>query len=414
MKSDSFWAITDQGIASAGNFATSLLLARALSPDEFGTYVLLSSACLIALGLQGNLVISPLIVLGASGPAARTRTYLTVALMFTLSLLPMSAAIVLLPAAGLRRMETGILALIFVLAWQLQEATRRALMSGFRYAGATWGDAISYVGQALLVGILVALKRATLDAALVLMAFTSLLAAAVQSWQVRLAPTTWAELRDFGSQFWALGRWLAVVSLFTIGQGPLFPWLLNWFHGRTATAGFQAAMNVWGLSNPVINAIPAIVMPATAAYLLNLENHSRKALFGFGMRYVVKLELVLAPLFIIVGLWPRSVLICFYGRNSVYDSQTLALRVGVMVFMLTVPMTVFGAILTGAGRTKSNVTMNGVGTLASLLSAPFLIGAGGSTGAMCAELATRAARVIWAIRILTSSSGVGRANAREA
>ena len=68
MTSNSFWAIADQGIASAGNFATTLLLARALAPAEFGTFVLLNSACLVVLGFQGNLVSTPLVVLGASEP----------------------------------------------------------------------------------------------------------------------------------------------------------------------------------------------------------------------------------------------------------------------------------------------------------------------------------------------------------
>lgn len=414
MTTNSFWAIADQGIASAGNFATTLLLARALAPAEFGTFVLLNSACLVVLGFQGNLVITPLVVLGASESPGRTRSLLPVALVFTLALLPVSALVVLPAAAALHRALTGIFALIYALSWQLQETPRRALLSSFRYKDALWGDAISFLGQSLLVGLLVSCKHVTLDAAFVLMAATSLIAAALQSWQVRLTRTTWADLRDCGIRFWALSKWLAVVSLMSAGQGPLFPWLLNWFQGREATARYQGVMNVWGLTNPVIYSIPAIVMPATAAFLVAKDNRTGKTLLAFGMRYVVQLELILAPLFVVVALWPQQALTLFYGRSSVYVSQTLALRIGVIVFAITVPLTVFGAVLTGAGRTKGNLAMNSAGTLASLLSAPPLIFAGGVLGAMSAEIVTRGVRVLYAIRLLGPNFAANRAGEREA
>ncbi len=105
------------------------------------------------------------------------------------------------------------LALIYVLAWQLQDTSRRALVSGFRYKDALWGDVISYLGQALLVGFLYLNKYTSLNRALTLMAITSLVAATLQSSQVGLARTTWNELRDSAIRFWSLGKWLAVVSL---------------------------------------------------------------------------------------------------------------------------------------------------------------------------------------------------------
>src|SRR5579863_8038325 len=401
MNTRSFWAIADQGIASAGNFATALFLARALPPIEFGTFVLLNSACLVAFGLQGNLIVSPLVVLGASESKTRISSYLTSALLFTLALTPVSALLVLPAAASLHRIATGTLALLYLVAWQLQEGTRRALLSRFRYRDAILGDAVSYLGQAALIALLWAHRSASLERAFALMAATSLIAAALQSWQVRLAYTQWTDVCETGVRFWELGKWLGVVSLLTIGQGPIFPWLLNWFHGRGAAAGFQAAMNVCGLVNPIINSIPAIVMPVAAALLLTNESRSRRKLFKFGMKYVMQMEILLAPVFIILGLWPQAVLTMFYGRHSVYVNQAQTLRIGAIVFIVTVPMTVFGAVFTGAGKTKDNVKMNGIGTFISVLLGPVFIYVGGAVGAMWAETATRLARVIWATGFLT-------------
>jgi len=404
MKNGSSWAIADQGIASAGNFATTLLLARGVPPAEYGTFVLLVSVCLVVFGFQGNLVVSPLVVLGASGTPGQTRSYLTAALVFTLALLPVSALIVLPAAISLHRVVTGIFALIYVVSWQLQETPRRALLSAFRYKDALWGDAISYLGQALLVGLLVIRKGATLNQAFALMAATSLVAAALQSWQARLAPTSWSILRDCGIKFWALGKWLVVVSILSIAEGPLSPWMLNWFRGRESAASFQAVMNVWGLANPILNSVSAIVIPATAAYLLTRENRTGKALIRLGMKYSLEFELILVPVFIVIALWPRAVLALFYGTNSVYAAQTLALRIGVIATIIYVPMTIFGAVLTGAGRTKTNASMHGAGAAASLVSSPPLIFLGGAAGAMLVEVVSRSARLVWAIRFLRSTS----------
>ena len=404
MTTNSFWAIADQGIASAGNFATTLLLARALAPAEFGTFVLLNSACLVVLGFQGNLVSTPLVVLGASEPLSRTKSHFTVALILTALLAPISALVVLPAAASLHRVQTGMLALIFVLAWQLQDTSRRALVSGFRYRDAIWGDAVSYLGQALLVGFLYLNKQTSLDRAYTLMAVTSLVAVVLQSLQVGLARTTWSELRDSGIRFWGLGKWLAVVSLLSVAEGPISPWLLNWFHGRESAARFQAVINVWGLANPILNSIPAIVIPATAAFLLTREKRTGKALIKLGVKYSLEFELILAPMFLIIALWPHVALTFFYGRTSIYATQTLALQIGVIMTIVYVPMVIFGAVLTGAGRTKTNATMHGAGAAASLVSSPPLIFAWGAVGAMLVEVVSRGVRLVWAIRSLRSTS----------
>jgi len=390
-------------VASAGNFFIALLLARKLSPADFGTFVLINAACLIVYGFHSNLIVSPLVVLGASASASKTQIYPTVALVLTLALLPVSALVVFSASAALHQEVTGLLAVIYVLAWQLQETTRRSLLSRLRYKDAIWGDSISYLGQAFIVGLLTLCTETTLNTTFAVMAATSLAAAALQAWQGKLVPMTWTQLRDCGTEFWTLGKWMVVVSLTSIAAGPLFPWLLNWFHGREATASYQAAMNVLGLANPVILSIPTIAMPPAATFLLRRSANPGRSLLGLGMKYVIQFELILAPWFTLLMLWPRTALVLFYGKASVYGSQTLALRIGVFVYILTIPMIVLGAVLTGSGKTKSNAAMQAGGAVASLVCAPPLIFAGGAIGAMLAEIVSRGVRVLLAIRSLSTA-----------
>jgi O-antigen/teichoic acid export membrane protein len=213
-----------------------------------------------------------------------------------------------------------------------------------------------------------------------------------------------ALLSECGTEFWKLSKWMLVASLTSIAAGPLFPWLLNWFHGREAAAAFQAVMNVVGLVNPIIVSIPAIVMPVAATYVLSPRGRQDvTSLSGLTMKYVMQFELLLAPWLLALMFWPHRLLTLFYGKATVYGAQTSTLRMGVAVYILTVPMTVLGAVLTGSGKTKGNAIMQGTGAAASLICAPPLIFAGGVGGAMLSEVVTRGVRVVAAVRLLASA-----------
>ena len=403
MKAGSTWAIADQMIASAGNFVLALLLARGLPPAEFGTFVLLNSVCLIVYGFHSNLIVSPLMVFGAPASASKSRIYPTAALAFTLALLPVSALFVFLAAASLHREIAGALAVLYALSWQLQETTRRALTCRFRYRDALWGDTISYLGQACIVGLLTLRPGTTLNTVFFTMAATSLTAVALQSWQAGLGLATWTQLRECGTEFWTLGKWMVVVSLTSAAASPVIPWMLNWFHGREAAASYQAATNVLGIANPIILSIPAIVMPAAATFMAKGSAQTGKSLSRLAMKSMIKFELIIAPWCAFVLLWPHTALIWFYGKGSVYGSQTVALRIGVLVCISSVPMVVFGAALTGVGRTKSNAAIQGAGAVASLVCAPPLIFVGGVAGAMVADSVSRSVRALVGIRALGAS-----------
>lgn len=407
MKAGSVWAIADQGVASAGNFATVLFLARGLEPGEFGTFALINSVCLIVFGFHANLVVSPLVVFSAPASPAKSRTYVTTALMLTVVLLPASALAILLPSISLHRGVTGLLAAIYVFAWQLQESARRALTSKLRYGDAIFGDSISYLGQALCMVLLIMWARCTLNVAFAAMATTSLAAAGVQCCQAGLARTTWAQFRTIGVSFWNLGKWLAVGSLTGLAVIPLFLWLLNWFHGREAVAAFQAVLNVLGPTNPIILSIPAFIVPVVANFLRTQNGGGARSLFDLTIRYVVQIELIIAPLFLALLIWPRAALVLFYGKASPYCNATLALRVAVVGCVLLIPLTVLLAVFTGSGRTKDNAVVLGAGLVASLACAPPLIFFGGVGGGMLSLIANRLSSVLLAIRMLRSPSDSG-------
>src|SRR6185437_2159947 len=66
----------------------------------------------------------------------------------------------------------GLPACLCFLCWQAQETSRRCLLADFLYRAAVAGDAIAFVGQALLVALLAWADAVTLPTALYIMSVT--------------------------------------------------------------------------------------------------------------------------------------------------------------------------------------------------------------------------------------------------
>src|SRR5688572_9463173 len=54
------WALADQATVSLGNFITSLVLANAVAPAEYGVFVLLFGVVMILNSLHGSVIVYPL------------------------------------------------------------------------------------------------------------------------------------------------------------------------------------------------------------------------------------------------------------------------------------------------------------------------------------------------------------------
>ena len=400
----SFWALLDQGIVSAGNFISMVLLARSLSRVEYGTFVLIYGACSVVNGLHSNLIISPLVVFSSTPSLEKAKLHSMASIRLTLGFVAVSAIVVLSASASLHLTICGVVALGSVVAWQIQETLRRSLLARFRYIDAIWGDSFSYLGQAGLIGVMLWSRILTPARVFVAMGATSLLAAMIQLAQVGLVRCSLHQTKEIARDFWQLSKWLLLAGLTSIFAAPLFPWILNWAHGREAAAEFQALNTVLGAANPLMLSIPAIVMPAIANLIQGHPSGFEGVLRRRAMRYVVMFELVLLPWLVFVSFWPGTALRWFYGSGSPYCASLWPLRIGVVVYALTVPFTVFGAALVATGRSKAAALYSACGSGFELVIAPALIFGAGVAGAMVADSFSRGLKTIVAYIMLTRPS----------
>src|SRR5215469_16286238 len=115
-----FWPIADQCVISLGNFLTTILMARALPPAEYGVFALIFGAIIMLNTVHGALVVYPVIVsIARTGPTS-SRQIVTVALVAGVAV-----SLTLGVAGGLAALWTGragffLPALAALVAWQFQ------------------------------------------------------------------------------------------------------------------------------------------------------------------------------------------------------------------------------------------------------------------------------------------------------
>ena len=125
------FGLADQGLISATNFVTLLVLGRALTASAFGAFALAYTVLIFVNLLQSALVTQPHNVLGAAREGLMYRRF-TVATIAAAVLFMLAVVVVLIPVnvvvIELRGATPLLVAMIpATVAWQLQELARRIL-----------------------------------------------------------------------------------------------------------------------------------------------------------------------------------------------------------------------------------------------------------------------------------------------
>jgi O-antigen/teichoic acid export membrane protein len=325
------WALVDQGIVSLGNFATTALMIRYLAKDDFARFGLFFEVILYLNSFQAALVTYPLTVRGTNADPLRLRKLATGCLGFTLALAPALAALMTLASWLLSKVHSADVAdavaaapaatvfhaapyaIAAMLLWQAQEVMRRALLSQFRYQAVLPGDAVSYLGQAVAFFILAKQHSLTLSHALLSMAITSALAAALQAMQIGLSKMSFSDMKQTAIDFWSFGRWSLSTSVAAIFTDFSFSWLLAGAGGLEASAAFQVMGNLTKPCNIVINAIPNVATPAAARARAQT---GVKAGWVTTVKYFALGAVVLSPYVLALLIWPQGIMKLLYRTNA--------------------------------------------------------------------------------------------------
>lgn len=340
-----FWSLVDQSIVSAGNFLTAILVARTLTPAEYGVFALLISLLFVANNLQSSVVCYGLSFYGAlSGDAELSRLAgrsLVITMPVALALGSLAGAVTVAFHHAFLAWEV-LLALVF---WQLQETTRRALMSKLRHRAAVWGDTLSYLGQAVWIAGLFMGHRLTLNAVFQAMAVTSAVALILQAWQLRIC------FRDIRGavvllpKYWGLGRSMFGAWAVGLANSELFIWLLT-LRGVAEVAVFQSFVNILRATSPVTTSIQNVLIPAVAARRVKVHVESGE----IARRYGLLGACLVVPFYGFVASFPRWALELVYGNQSMYVRYAKDFSLLAIGYAVSYVAAVLGSWAAGLGR----------------------------------------------------------------
>jgi O-antigen/teichoic acid export membrane protein len=390
-----FWSLGDQAAVSAGNFLTTILLARALLPSEYGVYALLFALMLMMNGFHSALIWYGLSLQGASKSEAEIRPLAGGSLVLTAGLAIVLGAATGVAAVFFHRASLVPWILLALLFWQLQETTRRALMSRLRFRDAVWGDALSYLGQAACIAYLFVGHRLTLASAFQVMAATSAAAWVFQAGQLKLT------LRDFRGasrlipKFWGVGRWMLLTNVAQAFIDQALLWFLA-LRGTAEVASFQSLLNLLRAMNPVMFAMGSVLIPTVAAQQGNPAAGLRAA-----RRYGLLGALVLLPYFAMIFIFPGLALRLLYGPNSAYLGLGAELRVLVVASAFIYVTYVLGAYYNGLSKSYTVLRFQLIAAATAVAGGFVLVRQGGVLGAAATyglAFAAETAAYLWFLR----------------
>ena len=312
-----FWAVTDQGLFAGSNFILNILLARWLTPSEYGAFGIAFAVFLLIGSLHSAMLIEPMLVFGSGRYEARLTEYLGALIYGHLSFVSLGSLALLLAGAafalwGSASLSAALLALAlagpFILLLLLMRRACYALLEPHLAAvGGAWYMLLICAGAFVLYRS----DWLSTGSALGVMAISSL---AVSLWlavrlNVELPPLRKDDL--VGEAFeahWKYGRWSVANKGLAWIPSNIFYLLLPIWGGLAAGGAFKAMMN---LLMPMLQANAALTV-----LLLPVLVRSRQQNFVFRSHVRRALILFLVPMvayWLLLGIFHEPVVDLLYG-----------------------------------------------------------------------------------------------------
>lgn len=316
------WAVADQGLFATSNFALNILLARWLTPYEYGTFSLAFAIFLFVGCLHTAILTEPMLVFGPGRYEEHLSEYLGALVYGHLGFAVLGSTALLVAGLGFALWgSSSLLTVLVALAltspfilflWLM----RRACYARFEPHLAAWGGVWYMILMLAGAYVLYTSERLSAATALGVMGGSSLV---VSLWlaarlRVKLPPLRGGGLiHDAIKSHWEYGRWSVANRALYWFPTNIYYLILPVFSGLSAGASFKALMN---LIMPVLQANSSL----TVLLLPALVRSRGRSGFGSRVRFsLITLMLASALYWILLGAFhDRVVLLAYGGRYAEY------------------------------------------------------------------------------------------------
>lgn len=384
------WTLFDQALVSVGSFAVNIALARLLPRSEYGTFAAVLALVLLLQIVNMTVVLYPATLRLAAGNEGDRAPVVAGTLLFTAATNLILSVLIALGLAAFG--ESGLIpgVVFWFAAWQFQEALRRLLFAEFRYSAAILGDAISYLGQAAGVGLLLAAGKLSLPAVFMVLGATSLLGAVVQMLQVGMPRALPRHLLSRAGEDWKLGSWSLIGSIVAALRFQVLFWLVGITSGRADLAALQAVVTVVNVVNPIVTGVCNIV-PQTVA---RAAREGTASAWKATRAYVMFGLAPTAAYAVVAAVAPDLLMRTVYGAESPYLADVMAVRIMAIGLVLNYGAEMVCAFLHGLGAPRLAWLMNLVSLVVATCAFAALQPSFGWYAAVIAWLLGQAVRVV--------------------
>jgi O-antigen/teichoic acid export membrane protein len=338
-------SLADQAVASATNFVTGVIIARACSKEEFGLYMLGFSLILLMTDFQTSLISTPYMVYAPrlKGRAHALYTGSTLIHQLAFCLLTMLAlvcgAFAVTIGVGPRGLGPVLWALVAVIGLiMLREFARRVCFAGLKLKTAFLFDTCIAAGQ--IGGLLLLARFGLLSASRAYWVIGSVCGIAVLGWlwsdRVFYEPRIGESVADLKKN-WIFGKWVFASGLVVAVSMNLYPWFLAYFHGTASTGVWAACLGVVSVGNPAILGIQNLVGPKIAhVYAAAGPMALRRLVF----KITAVIALPVSLLCVVMFFWGGRLVTLLYGRQ--YGGNGLVVTImafNVLVLAAAFPFT---------------------------------------------------------------------------
>lgn len=326
------WALVDQVLSSATNFAMAIIVARLLEPEGYGQFALATATWLTLLGLVRAMVVQPYVVEAAvqDRPTWRrtTRqasgTIVVFGLVSGLIIAAVGIALGTSSELGKAFVMLGVIAPFLV----LQDFWRFAAFSRNQARTAVLNDALWAVVQGGCLVVLLNSSRVTPASAIAAWGAGAGAGALLGMAQFGLIPSFGSPTLEWARHIAKWSGWFGLASLLYMGSNQLVAIMVATWAGPAALGGLRAVQTLLGPGQLVAMSSESVALPAGSR---TYAARGRRGLTLFMARYGALLTVVLASYGALLFIGRDEILRRVLGSEFVaYGDLVLPLALGLI------------------------------------------------------------------------------------
>lgn len=400
-------AFIDQGVVSATNFLTGVIIGRACAKEEFGLYMLGFSVVLFMMNLQTSLISTPYMVYSprlTGGEHARY-TGSTLIHQLGLSILAVIAlavgGVTLSFGVGPQGLAPVVWALVVVITFILvREYARRVCFAKLHMKTALLLDSCVAIIQ--ISGLILLAHLGFLSAGNAYCVVGLACGLAAVGWLIRMRKTFALQLTqaisDLGRN-WSFGKWVFASGLLWALSMNLYPWILAAFHGTASTGVWAACFGIAAIGNPILFGVQNFLGPKIAH---SYAEGGAIALRRFALKVSSVFLLIITPFCVALLVFGGSLVVILYGDK--YTGNGLIVSILALNLLVSAVAFSFSRALFAMERADVDFYVNFMALFVLLTLGLWLVKAFGPLGAACglltANTASSAVRYILFCRLV--------------